>query len=326
MRLSIRMTSWPLLAFALFCGVLQAQALPNDRDQVVVKRGDAVITMADVDAMVGQLPADIQAGFMDRPEKIEQMLDGLLLARQIADQATAEGMDKGAVFEDRMRLSKDNVLMRMRMDQYLEDLQRPDFTILAKERYDADDGSKYGVPDNRDVSHILISTRSRTEEAAKKFAEELLGRLNAGEKFDDLARVYSDDRPGNVPEGDLTAGSFWQLKTVLPGKTVPDFEAAAWALEKPGDISGVVKTKFGYHIIRLDALNKASKKPFEDVLPKIAGGLNQKWVEDRRQQFLTSFKAQKMEANPEVVASLRTRYAKEHVSTTRIKASLSDKH
>lgn len=314
------------LFVVIFATGVSAQALDSDADTVIVKRGGVAITMADVDAMVGQLPSNIRAGFMDRPEKIEQMLDGMLLARQIAAEAKQQGLDKGAEFENRMRLSQDNVLMRMRMDDYLENLKRPDFTLIAKERYEADDGTKYGIPANRDVSHILISTKNRSEDAAKSLAEELRSRLDAGESFDELARIYSDDRPGNVSEGDLTAAEYWRLKRVLPGKMVPEFEQAAWALAEPGDISGVVKTQFGFHIIRLDGINPAEKKPFEDVGPRIAGEIHQKWLEQRRLQYMTGFKAQPLEADPEVIASLRSRYAKEHVSTRRIKANLSGKN
>ena len=162
--------------------------------------------------------------------------------------------------------------------------------------------------------------------AAAEIAGSLLERIQAGESFDELARIYSDDKPGNMPEGSIIAGEYWRMKNVLPGKTVKEFETAAWALESPGDLSGVVNTQFGFHIIRLDAIHPARKKSFEDVQDSIVEGLRNQWLEERRLQYLTSFRAEALEANPDIVASLRTRYRPDPatIKTKRIKATLND--
>ena len=96
------------------------------------------------------------------------------------------------------------------------------------------------------TSHILISHKgaprtgaTRSQEEAKKLAEELLARIQAGESFEDLAEAYSDC-PSSAKKGDL--GFF------KPGRMVKPFDDAAFALEV-GEISGIVETQFGYHII-----------------------------------------------------------------------------
>lgn len=97
------------------------------------------------------------------------------------------------------------------------------------------------------ASHILISYKgaehssaTRTKEEARQLAEDLLRRIRAGESFEDLARTYSDC-PTAEKGGDL--GFFKR------GRMVKPFEDAAFAL-KPGEVSGIVETKFGYHIIK----------------------------------------------------------------------------
>jgi len=103
------------------------------------------------------------------------------------------------------------------------------------------------------ASHILImpESKSATEEGklklspdheAKKLAEALLGRIRAGEDFAKLAKEYSDDPGSSGNGGDL--GFF------STGSMVPEFEDAAFAL-KPGEVSGVIKSPYGYHIIKL---------------------------------------------------------------------------
>ncbi len=97
------------------------------------------------------------------------------------------------------------------------------------------------------VSHILISyrgaagtTATRTKQEARALAESLLVRIKAGESFEELARIYSDC-PSSSRGGDL--GFFGR------GRMVKEFEEAAFNL-KPGEISGIVETRFGYHIIK----------------------------------------------------------------------------
>jgi len=102
-------------------------------------------------------------------------------------------------------------------------------------------------PGNIRASHILISykgasrsTATRSKEEARKLAEQILERIRAGESFEKLARTYSDC-PSAEKGGDL--GFFKR------GRMVKAFEDAAFAL-KPGELSGIVETQFGYHIIK----------------------------------------------------------------------------
>lgn len=98
--------------------------------------------------------------------------------------------------------------------------------------------------------HILV--------ADEKTAKEVKAKLAAGEKFEDLAKTYSIDPGSKEKGGDL--GWFG------PGKMVPEFETAAYALEK-GQISEPVKTQNGFHII--EVTDKKEKKSFEDMKEQI---------------------------------------------------------
>lgn len=100
------------------------------------------------------------------------------------------------------------------------------------------------------TSHILVayagaerSTATRTKDAARKRAGELLARLRAGEDFGALALAESDDRTTKVSRGSLGT---------VPAKTfVKPFADAALAL-RPGEVSDVVETSFGFHLIQRD--------------------------------------------------------------------------
>src|ERR1017187_4922423 len=134
---------------------------------------------------------------------------------------------------------------------------------------------QYRVAEQAKVSHILIKTPlpgpdGKVDEKgvaeAQKRAEDLLKQLKAGAKFEDLARKYSED-PGSAKEG----GS---LGWIGKGRTVPEFEKAAFSLPK-GQISDLVKSSYGFHIIRVDDRQDAHMKTLEEVKDQIEPILKQ---------------------------------------------------
>ncbi len=92
------------------------------------------------------------------------------------------------------------------------------------------------------VSHILISNQERTEEEAEKRAKEVLGKLQSGSDFGQMAKEYSDD-PGSKDTG----GTYENYPIA---NYVPEFKQAALTLPI-GEISDLVKTQFGYHILKV---------------------------------------------------------------------------
>ena len=114
------------------------------------------------------------------------------------------------------------------------------------------------------AKHILFKleeTASQEEEAkVKEKALAVLKRAKAGEDFSQLAKKFSED-PGTKENGDL--GYF------SAGQMVKPFESAAFALKK-GEISDLVRTPFGYHIIKLEDIKEAITRPFEEVHDQIA--------------------------------------------------------
>lgn len=119
------------------------------------------------------------------------------------------------------------------------------------------------------ASHILVKVDPSSNKAERKAlhvkAQGLLERARAGEDFYDLAYFNSDDRHRYVG-GDL--GTFHV------GQTVPAFEEALIAME-PGEISELVKTRFGYHIIKLAEVNEARQLSFDEMKDKIRDDLAQ---------------------------------------------------
>jgi len=134
---------------------------------------------------------------------------------------------------------------------------------------------QYRVAEQAKVSHILIKTPlagpdGKVDEKgvveAQRRAEDLLKQLKGGAKFEDLAKKYSED-PGSAKEG----GS---LGWIGKGRTVPEFERAAFSLPK-GQISDLVKSSYGFHIIRVDDRQDAHMKTLDEVKGEIEPVLKQ---------------------------------------------------
>lgn len=106
------------------------------------------------------------------------------------------------------------------------------------------------------VSHIMISTMNGADEAAaEKKINEIFAFLEQGENFEDLARQYSDDKNTGRKGGRMRPFSKGDLKA-------EPFENAAYALKNEGDISVPIKTRFGWHIIKLHSFHELPA--FED--------------------------------------------------------------
>ena len=142
---------------------------------------------------------------------------------------------------------------------------------------------KFQQPESVRASHILLMTKDK-DEAAKKAAktkiDELLKRAKAGEDFAALAKANSDD--GSASQGgDL--GPFQR------GRMVPEFDKVAFSL-KPGEISDVVTTEFGYHIIKLTEKKEASTIPLDQVKPQVLEYLTNQKKQQRVDGFIEDAK------------------------------------
>src|SRR5882757_2103356 len=133
----------------------------------------------------------------------------------------------------------------------------------------------YRVPEQVNVSHILIKTPlpgtdgkvdPKGVEEARKKAEDVLKQVKAAGNFADLAKKYSED-PGSAKDG----GS---LGFIGRGRTVPEFEKAAFSLAK-GATSDLVQSSYGFHIIRIDDKQTAHVKPLDEVKDQIEQSLKQ---------------------------------------------------
>ena len=135
------------------------------------------------------------------------------------------------------------------------------------------------------ASHILIKVEPGADAAAKSKAKAtidgVLKKVKAGQDFGKLAHEYSQDQGSAAQGGDLN---------YFPkGQMVPEFSAVAFALQ-PGQVSDVVTTQFGYHIIKVTDRKPGRTVPFEEAAPQIKGFLEQKKKQEKQNAFVEGLK------------------------------------
>jgi peptidyl-prolyl cis-trans isomerase C len=145
---------------------------------------------------------------------------------------------------------------------------------------------RFHQPESVRASHILVQADEKadapTKARAKAQADDLLKQLRKGAKFADLAKLYSQDQGSAQNGGDL--GFFARGQMVAP------FDQAAFAL-KPGQMSGVVETPFGYHIIQMHETKPARDVGFDEVKEQIREYLATQQREQKSQVFVDQLKA-----------------------------------
>ncbi len=167
----------------------------------------------------------------------------------------------------------------------------------AQQEY-AQHPQEYHVDDSARVRHILIKVDAaggpQADAAAKAKAQGILDQLHKGGDFAKLARENSDD-PGSKGQG----GELGPLKR---GQTVPEFDAAAFSLPV-GQTSGLIHTKFGYHILQVEEKQVAHTRPFDEVKTQIIAKLTQAKEAAQQQAFAQQLAAEAQKTSLSQVAA-----------------------
>jgi peptidyl-prolyl cis-trans isomerase C len=282
-----------LLAMVL---ALQANAFA-DNDAVVANIGDQKITVSDFNRMISLLDTEKQQVIENNPQLKESVLTQFIQSMVISKLAREKGFDKRAEVKDQIEFFKNNLLANLYIRQeVVGKISIPEEDL--KKYYDSHK-DEFKTPEMVRVRHILIkvdeSAPEKDKKAAKKKAEGILKKIRSGEDFAKLAEEVSDD-PGSKQKGG-------ELGFFPRGRMVKSFEDAAFTL-KPGEVSGLVKTQYGYHIIETEEKKAAAIKPFDEVKENI----RQKLIQDQTRSKVVAFidkamKDAKAEIHPEVFAA-----------------------
>lgn len=262
-----------LLSRGAFALILSSPLAALSADAVLVETGKAAVTAADVQGDALRIPLEHRATTLAKPEAVQQLATTLLIRRVLAAEAEAAGIARDPAVQAALRIARERVLTDLLLAR-MDAANKPSRQVveaLALTNYKADP-KRFDLPEEVGASHILV--KSDTPDARAK-AEAILAELKAGADFATLAKEKSQD--GNAKDGG-------QLGFFPPGRMVPAFDTAVQKMQKVGELSDVVETQFGFHIIKFEGRRSAGVRPFEqvkDVLVREAEAkiLNEKRIE-----------------------------------------------
>jgi peptidyl-prolyl cis-trans isomerase C len=249
-------------------------------DPIVIAAGDLSIKQSEFESALKSLPAEYQQYANGAGKK--QFAEDYLRMKMLASEGTKAGLDKDPGVLSQLALMKENLVAQAQLTKIEKGITVSDEDL--KKKYDADKAQYEQVK----ARHILIAFKGSpaaqegkpelTEEQAKAKAEDLRKQIAGGANFDELAKKESDDVGSGARGGDL--GAFGR------GQMVPEFEKAAFEA-KAGDLTPVVRTQFGFHIIKVD---EHTMTPFEEVKATLERNERQARMQAKLEEMKTNAK------------------------------------
>jgi peptidyl-prolyl cis-trans isomerase C len=186
---------------------------------------------------------------------LKKNVSNLYVRRVLANEATKSDIAQNKLVLSAIEKAKERILSDAMLES-LDQKNQPSLDAIeayARTMYTANQ-QKYVIPEQLRASHILIRTG---EQDAKTKMQDILKQIKAGADFEELAKTRSQD-PGSAGKGgDL--GYFGR------GRMIDQFEKIVFAMSKPGELSEVFDSPFGFHIIKLTDKKPAGVKSFAEV-------------------------------------------------------------
>lgn len=225
---------------------------------VLAKIGKERITDKDLEMLFEKIPEPYRARY-ESPEVKKEIVMRLVEVKMMAQEAKARKLDKKDDVKLKLEFMSDQILAKELEDAAIDEIKISDKAIEDYYKANAD---KFVSPKKYKVSHILVADEAK--------AKTLLERVKKGEDFAAIAKAESTC-PSKERGGDLG----W----ISAGRMDPAFEKAAFALKK-GEVSGVVKTQFGYHIIKMNDMSEQKSKALPEVKERIERTLKREQEQD----------------------------------------------
>jgi peptidyl-prolyl cis-trans isomerase C len=267
---------------------------------LLARRGGVEVQAIDVDAKLASRKPELRHGIMMRPHRSGSLIETILANRQLAAEAERQGLAADEVVEREVQLERERILARLLVEKYLAELPEPDYALLAREQYDAFP-ERFTSPEKRQVSHALFFAEKAGREDARARAEAFLSAARAApEQWETLVGEHSDEPDAKDTKGVLPAFG--------KGETMLSFETAAFSMKKPQEISGIVETRIGYHVLRLESVIAAAPASFDEVKAALINQTRESYVASQYQKFIEGFRALPIEPLQENLVAIRSRY------------------
>jgi len=237
----------------------------SDSVQLAMVDGE-IISLQDFSDHVKNLPSKMRREIVDKESKVKA-LNNFVREKLLYKEALNRGFDSNQkVVEELGRIKRGLILREFLQDLLSKDIPVSDEEVIA---YFNEHKSEYDKPERIRVSHIVTSD--------KELAEKLLAKINQGENFKELARKHSIDTTSNYRGGDLGY--------IERGKMPAEFDEAAFAMKKEGEISRIIKTGKGYHILKFNSRIDAFES---SLIPSVMSNVRRKITQQKQEEIINN--------------------------------------
>ena len=228
--------------------------------------------------------ADVEREFRQRNERVKLQVVALT-ADAFRNQVTVTDADVAAHYEARKAEYRVGEQRKVRMLVLDREQARARINIPPTEvqRYYNNNLPQYQTPEQVRASHILLNTGGKDVAAVRKQAEAILAQVKGGADFAQLAQKFSEDEGSKANGGDLDY--------FTRGRMVPEFEQAAFALDV-NQISDLVQSQYGFHIIKVTDKKAAVTRPLAEVQAEIVDLLKSQRADEQLATRATELEAQ----------------------------------
>lgn len=274
---------WLLAVIAANCFTPFAQ---SQTPGSVIMDGGVEMSRAEVEQVVSNWSPEMQrAAANDTGDRLE-MLNQALTNKKIALEAEKLSPDTDPEAYWKYYFLIQGAQTKYVFDRYMDNLEVPDMSALAEERY-ATQADKYALVEERRLSsHILLACPPGCDrERLRPVILEALNKLDSGADFAQMVAEYSQDPATKNKDGRI---ELWMA--MGEPKISPPYLGGLFEIEEVGGYSGVVETQFGFHIIRLDEIQPAYYREFDEVREEIIQRLEGEYRELAGKEFKLRFR------------------------------------
>lgn len=237
-------------------------------EEAAAKVNGKEITMEMLDEKIENLPEQYKV-FASQHKR--EMVDEMVTEELLYEEAKRRKIGRDPEIRELIKEAAKKIIISRVIDDEMKKIAPVSEDDIAA--YYEKNKDRYMNPEVVKASHILTSTEEEAREALRA--------LDAGEDFAEVAKKFSND---------LTKDRGGDLGYFKRGQMIPEFEKVVFGLDI-GEVSDVVKTRFGYHIIKLTDYKEATYRDYEEVKEAIGSVLSRERQEDRFKEFIEGLKS-----------------------------------
>ncbi len=283
--IAIKKTLTLSLILLIFWGTTPLKA-DNPSANILIQDGNLTVSKEEAQIMLEDMHPTQRKRVLTNQDKFKELLLDFLIVKKEAAEARKLKIDKQKVVQWKIKKAETLILANQLIEEYEKTVKPPaNIELLAKEHYDAHP-EKYIIEEKVKVAHILISTSDTKEPDAKAKKRELLKKIIEQIKegklsFEEAAKKHSDDT-GSAKSGGV-------INHFTRGKMVKPFEDAAFSLKNKNDLSDIIESPFGYHVIKLIDHIKKSTRPYSEIKDQLIYREKLNYIKTKVEAYRDSF-------------------------------------